>query len=60
MKLNYKFSFKKFLNENFYLNFNYKMVKFSNFETPSPNLDAPISPIPFSLNISELHYHFSF
>ncbi len=34
---------------NFYSKFKFKVVKFSNFETPSPNFPALSSPIPLLL-----------
>ncbi len=37
------------MNENFYQIFRVKLVKLSNFETPSPNFAAPSAPIPLSL-----------
>ncbi len=37
------------MNENFYWKFRIKVVKFSNFETPSPNFSAPSVPISFPL-----------
>ncbi len=36
-------------NENFYTKFRSKLVKFCNFETPSPNFTAPSASIPFPL-----------
>jgi hypothetical protein len=38
------------LNENFYLISRFKVVKFSSFETPSPNFPAPYSHISLRLN----------
>ncbi len=35
---------------NFYSKFKFKVVKFSNFETPSPNFPAPSAPILLELN----------
>ncbi len=37
------------MNENFYLKSKFKVVKFSNFETPSPNFPAPSEPNLFKL-----------
>jgi hypothetical protein len=41
MKLNYKLFYKL----NFYSKFRFKLVKLSNFETPSPIYAAPSAPI---------------
>ena len=37
------------MNENFYLNSRFKIVKFNNFETPSPNFAAPSASISLPL-----------
>ncbi len=38
------------MNEYFYPMSIFKVVKFSNFERPSPNFPAPLAPIPLLLN----------
>ncbi len=47
-----------YINENFYEKFRLKVVKFSNFETPSPNFPAPLAPIPFNLMNLKINYDF--
>ncbi len=37
------------MKDNFYLKFKLKVVKFSNYERPSPIFPAPLSPIEFVL-----------
>ncbi len=37
-----------------------KVVKFSNFERPSPNYPAPSSPIPMELNNLKIQNDFGF
>jgi hypothetical protein len=42
---NMKQKYKNYKIKNFYQRFRFKLVKFCNFETPSPNFAAPSSPI---------------
>jgi hypothetical protein len=48
------------MNENLYLKLRFKVVKFSNYETPSPNFLAPLSPISFLLINLKIQYDFRF
>ena len=48
------------MNENFYLKSKFKVVKFSNFETPSPNYPAPLAPISLVLINFKIQYDFDF
>ncbi len=48
------------MNENFYLKPRFKLVKFSNFETPSPNFAAPLSPISVDLIKLKIQFYFGF
>jgi hypothetical protein len=55
-----KLNFKNLIKENFYQIFRFRLDKFSNFETPSPNYAAPTSPILFPLINFNFQYGFSF
>jgi hypothetical protein len=44
--------------KNFYQKFKFKVVKFSNFETPSPNFPAPSTPILLLLNNLKIQHNF--
>ncbi len=48
------------INENFYVKFRFKVVKFNNFEIPLPNFPAPPSPILLSLINLKINYDFRF
>jgi hypothetical protein len=48
------------INENFYLNCRFKVVKFTNFETPSPNFAAPSLRINYELINLKIQYDFRF
>ncbi len=47
------------MNNNSYNKFRVKLVKLCNFETPSPNVDAPSSPIPLKLINFNFIFHFN-
>ncbi len=49
-----------YLNENLYLKSRFKEVKFSNFETPSPNYSAPSEPIMLPLLNLKIQGYFRF
>jgi hypothetical protein len=46
------------IKEIFYLKSRSKVVKFSNFDTPSPNFPAPSAPIPLFLINLKIQYDF--
>ena len=48
------------INENFYFKLRLRVVKFSNFEIPSPNFPAPSEPILFDLINLKIQNDFRF